>query len=72
VLAELGQAAGLEEAPCAACLAQGAYLEWPTYVTTRATEAGVTGTPTVLVAGAPVNPEPHAIAAAVSQARQTS
>jgi protein-disulfide isomerase len=72
VLAELGRAAGLDEAPFAACLAQGAYLEWPTYVTTRATEAGVTGTPTVLVAGAPVNPEPHAIAAAVSQARQTS
>jgi protein-disulfide isomerase len=68
VLAGLGQAAGLDEEAFAACVAQGAYLEWPTYVTARATEAGVSGTPTVLVAGAPVSPEPHAIVAAVGQA----
>ena len=68
VLSRLGQDAGLDEAALAACLAQGAYLEWPTYVTRRATEAGVSGTPTVLVAGTPASPEPDAIAAAVSQA----
>jgi protein-disulfide isomerase len=68
VLAGLGPAAGLDEAAFAACLAQGAYLEWPAYVTARATEAGISATPTVLVAGAPVSPEPRAITAAVDQA----
>jgi protein-disulfide isomerase len=68
VLAGLGQAADLDEAALAACLAQGTYLEWPTYVTARATAAGVSATPTVLVAGAPVLPEPHAITAAVGHA----
>ena len=67
-LAGLGQAAGLDEAALAACLARGAYLEWPTYVTARATEAGVSATPTVLVASRPVSAEPHAIAAAVNRA----
>ena len=68
VLARLGQNAGLDEAALAACLGQGAYLEWPGYVTTRATAAGVSATPTVLVAGTPVSPEPDAIAAAMRQA----
>jgi protein-disulfide isomerase len=68
VLAGLGQAAGLDEAAFAACLTKGAYLDWPTYVTSRATETGVSATPTVLVAGAQVSPEPHAITAAVRQA----
>jgi protein-disulfide isomerase len=72
VLTRLGQAAGLDETAFAACLARTAYLEWPTYVTARATEAGVNATPTVLVAGAPVSPQPHAITAAVSQARDAS
>jgi protein-disulfide isomerase len=68
VLAGLGQAAGLDETAFAACLEQGAYLQWPAYVTARAIEAGISATPTVLVAGAPVSPEPGAIAAAVGQA----
>jgi protein-disulfide isomerase len=37
-------------------------------VTARATEAGVTATPTVLVAGAPVEPDAKAISAAVAHA----
>ena len=63
-----GPESGLDEAALAACLGQGAYLEWPGYVTTRATAAGVSATPTVLVAGTPVSPEPDAIAAAMRQA----
>lgn len=67
VLAGLGQAAGLDEGALAACLAQGTYLDWPPYVTERATALGVSATPTVLVAGTQVRPEPDAIAAAVSR-----
>jgi protein-disulfide isomerase len=69
-LARLSQDAGLDSDAFAASMAAGAYLEWPTFVTSRATEAGVTATPTVLVAGARVRPAPHAIAEAVSQAAQ--
>lgn len=67
-LAEVGRAAGLTDPAFAACLAEGPYLDWPPYVTERAAAAGVTGTPTVLVAGAVVQPEPNAIAAAVAVA----
>jgi protein-disulfide isomerase len=67
-LARLGRDAGMEADGFAACLAEGPYLEWPTYVTSRATDAGVTATPAVLVAGEPVRPAPHAISEAVSQA----
>jgi protein-disulfide isomerase len=37
-------------------------------VTARATQAGVGTTPTVLIAGADVDPDPKSIAAAVAQA----
>ena len=67
-LAGLGQKAGLDGAPFAACLSDGPYLDWPAYVTARAVAAGVEATPTVLVAGRPVQAEPAAIAAAVAQA----
>ncbi len=67
-LAGLGQAADLDEAVLAACLAQETYLEWPTYVTARATTAGVSATPAVLVAGLAVTPEPRAITTAVTHA----
>jgi protein-disulfide isomerase len=67
-LAGLAPEAGLAEAEFAACLSGGQYLDWPPYVTARATEAAVSGTPTVRVAGADVAPEPRAIAAAVARA----
>lgn len=67
-LASLGRVAGLAEAPFAACLSEAPYLDWPSYVTARATEAGVGATPTVLVAGAQVEPDAKAISAAVAQA----
>jgi protein-disulfide isomerase len=64
-LAELGRAAGLDDA-FAACLSEGPYLDWPPYVTTRAKAAGVGSTPTVLVAGRQIRPDPKAIVAAVN------
>jgi protein-disulfide isomerase len=66
-LAELGGAAGLDRAAFSACVSAGTYLDWPPYVTARALAAGVNATPTVLIAGAPVSPEPQAIAVAVDR-----
>lgn len=67
-LIELGREAGLDSASFTACVSAGTYLHWPPYVTAQAIAAGVSATPTVLVAGAPVNATGKAIAAAVSQA----
>ena len=67
-LAGLGQDAGLTSAAFAGCLAETPYLDWPPYVTARAEAAGVTATPTVLVAGASVQPDPQSITAAVTRA----
>ena len=70
-LAGLGQAAGLDGSPFAACLPDGRYLDWPTYVTERAVAAGVEATPTVLVAGTPVPAEATAITAAVARSGES-
>jgi protein-disulfide isomerase len=67
-LAGLGGAVGLAGAAFAACLSDAPYLDWPPYVTARATAAGVSATPTVLVARAAVRPDPQAITAAVARA----
>src|SRR6266702_472153 len=67
-LAGLGGAAGLTGAAFAACLSDAPYLDWPPYVTARATAAGVSATPTVLVARAVVRPDPQAITAAGARA----
>ena len=67
-LAALGKAAGLAGTGFAGCLAQGAYRDWPSYVTARAGAAGVSATPTVLVAGRPTPADPDAITAAVTAA----
>ncbi len=69
-LAGLGGAAGLDGAALRACLSDAPYLDWPPYVTERATAAGVDATPTVLVAGAAVRPDPQAITAAVARANR--
>ena len=68
-LAGLGDGAGLTGAAFGACLSDAPYLDWPPYVTARATAAGVSATPTVLVAGAVVRPDPQAIRAAVARAK---
>jgi protein-disulfide isomerase len=64
-LAAIGRTAGLSETAFDACLSKAPYLDWPSYVTESATAAGVSVTPTVLVAGAMVRPDPQAITAAV-------
>jgi protein-disulfide isomerase len=69
-LAALGTEAGLAET-FGNCLAEGPYLGWPSYVTERAVAAGVSGTPTVLVAGADTDPTGEAITAAVARAAAT-
>jgi protein-disulfide isomerase len=61
-LIALGLAIGLTDEAFGACVRAGRYLDWPSYVTTQATERGVSGTPTVLVDGTPVDPDPRAIA----------
>jgi protein-disulfide isomerase len=67
-LASLGRGAGLADASFADCLSEAPYLDWPAYVTARAAAAGVTGTPTVLVAGAMVQADGPAITRAVQRA----
>jgi protein-disulfide isomerase len=67
-LADIGREAGLAAAAFGACLSDAPYLDWPPYVTARATAAGVSATPTVLVAGTVVSPDEQAITAAVARA----
>ena len=67
-LAALGRQAGLAGPAFTACVSAAPYLDWAPYVTARAAAAGVEATPTVLVAGAAVRPQPRAIAAAVARA----
>ena len=67
-LADIGRAAGLTGAAFRACLSDAPYLDWPPYVTARATAAGVRVTPTVLVAGSAVRPDAQTITAAVARA----
>jgi protein-disulfide isomerase len=67
-LAGIGREVGLADAEFVTCLSEAPYLDWPPYVTARATAAGVSATPTVLVAGAVVRPEAQAITAAVALA----
>ncbi|WP_055489169.1 thioredoxin domain-containing protein [Streptomyces sp. TP-A0356] len=66
-LIALGEPVGLTDS-FAACVRDGAHLDWPPYVTARAYERGVRGTPTILVAGAVVQPYPGPITTAVTTA----
>jgi protein-disulfide isomerase len=67
-LIEIGVAAGLPSAAFGDCVQQGRYLDWPPYVTARASALGVSATPTVLVAGIPVPANTRMITAAVAEA----
>lgn len=64
----LGASIGLPEDSFGPCVNDGAYRSWTRHVTEEASRAGVTGTPTVLVAGKPVSASPEAILAAVKAA----
>ncbi|MGW5369037.1 DsbA family protein [Streptomyces sp. NPDC004009] len=67
-LIELGRAVGLGNGSFAACVRQGVYLDWSSYVTATAVQRGVGGTPTVAVRGVPVPANPQTILAAVRAA----
>jgi protein-disulfide isomerase len=67
-LAGLGRDLGLTDAAFASCLSEAPYLDWPPYVTARATALGVQATPTVLVNGTAVQPDSREITAAVRKA----
>jgi protein-disulfide isomerase len=68
-LADIGRGVGLADAVFTDCVSDAPYLDWPPYVTARATALGVEATPTVLVAGTTVRPEAQSIATAVAAAR---
>jgi protein-disulfide isomerase len=64
----LGRAVGLDDDGFARCVTAGAYLEWTAYVTARALQRGVSGTPSVFVEGLAVPAQTRTIAAAVAAA----
>ena len=63
----LGALAGLTAPGFGACVANGVHLPWTEYVTLRAAERGVSGTPSVFVAGVPVPANGDVIQAAVAE-----
>jgi protein-disulfide isomerase len=67
-IAGVARAAGLDPSAFTSCTAQGRYLDWPEFVTARAVEARVPGTPTVRVNGTEADPDGDSITAAVQQA----
>lgn len=66
-LIELGDELGIADPGFAETVHGGTYLPWPTFVTERATERGVAGTPSVFVDGIPVPAKPGSITAAVER-----
>ena len=67
-LVAVGAEVGLSAEPFGDCVLAGRYLPWTAFVTERAAELGVSGTPSVYVAGTPVPASARAIAAAVGAA----
>jgi len=67
-LAAIGRDIGLPDATFASCVSDALYLDWPPYVSARATALGVEATPTVVVAGTAVQPDARTITAAVRNA----
>ena len=67
-LIALGRPAGITETGFGRCVSARVYLPWAEYVTVRAAQRGVSGTPSVFVQGAPVPPYPGAISDAVAAA----
>jgi protein-disulfide isomerase len=65
-LTALGLELGID-AGFARCIGEDRYVEWAGYVTTRAAERGVTGTPSVFVEGVPVPANGRLIATALEQ-----
>jgi protein-disulfide isomerase len=67
-LVALGMAVGLNEESFGTCVAAHGYLPWVAYLTSRAVERGVSGTPSVYVNGTAVAADTDAIVAAVDAA----
>lgn len=68
-LVRIGTSVGLNESTFGPCVRNGKYKPWTAHVTDAASARGVTGTPTVYVAGKQVpQPTPDAIRAAVDAA----
>ena len=65
-LVAVGADVGLDVDGFGTCLMAGRYLPWAAFVTERAIERGVSGTPSVYVAGTPVPANARTIAAAVA------
>jgi protein-disulfide isomerase len=66
-LVELGQEIGITDPEFAQAIRKGTYLPWPPFVTQRAVDRGVAGTPSVFVHGIPVAARPGPILAAVER-----
>ena len=66
-LIALGQTVGVTDTLFASEIREGRYLPWPGYVTERAYERGVGGTPTVFIEGKPIPARPDLIVAAVER-----
>ena len=62
----MGVEIGLPVQAMRECLTSGRHLPWAAYVTERAIRRGVSGTPSVFVAGVPVPANARTIAAAVT------
>jgi protein-disulfide isomerase len=71
-LIQLGAVAGVDDPGFAACVAGGVHLPWSDYVTLRAVQRGVSGTPSVFVAGIPVPANGTTIEAAVAEIARES
>lgn len=67
-LVSIGASVGLPAESFRPCVDDGRYRSWTRHVTEAASRAGITGTPSVLVAGKPVPPTTEAITAAVEAA----
>jgi protein-disulfide isomerase len=67
-LVSIAGSAGLDTGTFGSCLRDRTYRPWTQHVTDAASRAGITGTPTVLVAGKPVESSAEAITAAVAAA----
>jgi protein-disulfide isomerase len=65
-LVQVGQMVGITDESFPRCVTSHAYLEWTAYLTERALARGVSGTPTVFVAGVAVPANPDTIVAAVA------
>jgi protein-disulfide isomerase len=65
-LVALGRTVGITDDGFAGCVTNGTYLDWTAYVTARAIQRGVSGTPSTFVQGIPVPANARTIAGAVA------